>query len=272
MDRSLTVHRLQSLLDDLRDETKVVESMLIGIRPADWSLATPADGWSIGDQVTHLAYFDEAATLAAVDEEGFRVHAGLLESHGPDFAAWVADENRSIDPSDQYEWFRQARDRLIRAFEPLDAKARVPWYGPSMSATSCISARIMETWAHGQDIADAVRIEYPQSMRLYHIAHLGVRTFAFSFLVHQLPVPDVPVTVDLEAPDGTRWVWGDPEDSDSVVGSAIDFCYVVTQRRSVRDTSLTVCGPIATEWLNIAQAFAGPPTLVRVPQEPGRTP
>ena len=127
VERSLTVHRLQSLLDDLRDETKAVESILIGIRTADWSLATPAHGWSIGDQVTHLAYFDEAATLAAVDEDGFRVHAGLLESHGPDFAAWVADENRSIDPGDQYEWFRQARDRLIRAFEPLDAKARVPW-------------------------------------------------------------------------------------------------------------------------------------------------
>jgi uncharacterized protein (TIGR03084 family) len=266
------VPRLQSLLDDLRDETKVIEFILSGIRPADWSMATPAEGWSIGDQVTHLAYFDEAATLAAVDEEGFRVQAGLLESHGPDFSAWVADQSRSMDPRDQYEWFRRVRDRLICVFEPLDAKARVPWYGPSMSAASCISARIMETWAHGQDIADAVGTEYPQSMRLYHIAHLGVRTLAFSFLVHELPVPDVSVTVNLEAPDGTRWVWGDPREPDSVVGSAIDFCYVVTQRRPVRDTSLTVCGPVATEWLTVAQAFAGPPTLVGVPPVPGRTP
>jgi uncharacterized protein (TIGR03084 family) len=263
--------RLQSLLDDLRDETKVVESILNSIRPADWSMATPADGWSIGDQVTHLAYFDEAAALAAVDEEAFRAHAGLLESHGPDFSAWVADQNRSMGPSDQYEWFRRARDRLIRVFEPLDAKARVPWYGPSMSAASCISARIMETWAHGQDIADAVTTEYPQSMRLYHIAHLGVRTFAFSFLVRELPVPDASVTVDLEAPDGTRWMWGDPGAPDSVIGSALDFCYVVTQRRSVRDTSLTVRGAVATEWLTVAQAFAGPPTLVKVSPHPGRT-
>jgi uncharacterized protein (TIGR03084 family) len=265
------VARFQSLLGDLRDETKAVESILNGIRPVDWSKATPADGWSIGDQVTHLAYFDEAATLAAVDEEGFRAHAGLLESHGPDFSAWVADQNRSMDPSNQYEWFRRARGRLISAFKPLDAKARVPWYGPSMSAASCISARIMETWAHGQDIADAVTTEYPQSMRLYHIAHLGVRTFAFSFQVHELPVPDTSVTVDLEAPDGSRWVWGDPGAPDSIIGSAVDFAYVVTQRRSVRDTSLTVCGAVATEWLTVAQVFAGPPTLVKVPPERGGT-
>jgi uncharacterized protein (TIGR03084 family) len=266
------VPRVQSLLGDLRDETKVVELILDGIRPADWSMATPADGWSIGDQVTHLAYFDEAATLAAVDEEGFRAHAGLLESHGPDFSAWVADQNRSMDPSDQYEWFRRARGCLMRAFDPLDAKARVPWYGPSMSAASCITARIMETWAHGQDIADAVMTEYPQSMRLYHVAHLGVRTRSFSFLLHELPVPDVPVTVDLEAPDGTRWLWGDTGTPDSVVGPALDFCYVVTQRRPVGATSLTVSGPAANEWLSVAQAFAGPPTLVRASPEPGRTP
>jgi uncharacterized protein (TIGR03084 family) len=265
------VPQLVSLLNDLSDETKVIESILNGLRPADWSLATPADGWSIGDQVTHLAYFDEAATLAAADEEGFRAHAGLLASHGPDFSAWVADQNRSMDPSDQYEWFHRARHCLLRGFGPLDAKVRVPWYGPSMSAASCISARIMETWAHGQDIADAVASEYPQSMRLYHVAQLGVRTLGFSFLVHELPVPDVPLSVDLEAPDGTRWRWGEAGAQDSVVGPALDFCYVVTQRRPVAGTRLTVSGPVATEWLSVAQAFAGPPTLVRASPEPGRT-
>jgi uncharacterized protein (TIGR03084 family) len=266
------VPRLQSLLDDLGAETKVVESMLDGIGTAGWSTATPANGWSIGDQVTHLAYFDEAATLAAADEKGFRAHAGLLESHGPDFSAWVADQHRAMDPIDQYDWFRRARDGLMRAFERLDARARVPWYGPPMSAASCISARIMETWAHGQDIADAIGIEYPQSLRLYHVAHLGVRTLAFSFHVHEQPVPEGPVTVDLEAPDGTRWLWGDTESPDSVVGPALDFCYVVTQRRPVGATGLTVSGSVATKWLSVAQAFAGPPTLARSWPEPRRAP
>jgi uncharacterized protein (TIGR03084 family) len=256
---------LQGLLDDLRDETTVVESMLKALRPTHWSLATPAEGWSIGDQVTHLAYFDEAATLAVVDDDGFGAHAKELESHGPDFSAWVADQYRSMRPSDQHAWFRRARARLIATFEPLVSKERLPWYGPPMSAASCISARIMETWAHGQDIAEALNLDYPQSKRLYHVAHLGVRTFAFSFQVHDLPVPDVPVWVDLEAPDGTRWTWGDPKSTEVVSGSALDFCYVVTQRRHVSNTELVARGPFANQWLKVAQAFAGPPTLGRAP-------
>jgi uncharacterized protein (TIGR03084 family) len=257
--------RLETLLDDLRDETTVVESILRTLRVAQWSTATPAEGWSIGDQVTHLAYFDEAATLAAVDEDSFRLHVTELESHGVDFSAWVAAQHRSMCSSDQHEWFRGARKRLISTFEGLHSTARVPWYGPTMSAASCISARIMETWAHGQDIADAIAIEYPQSTRLYHIAHLGVRTFAFSFLVHGVPVPSALVRVDLEAPDGSRWIWGEPTWSDSVTGSALEFCYVVTQRKHVSETSLAIDGRVASQWLSLAQAFAGPPTFGRPP-------
>jgi uncharacterized protein (TIGR03084 family) len=262
MERSPVVS-LQALLDDLSDETTTLESILNDLRPAQWSLATPAEGWSIGDQVTHLAYFDEAATLAAMDEDGFRRQAGDLGSRGPDFSAWVADQYRSMDWRDQHEWFRRARTRLIATFEPLDVKAAIPWYGPPMSASSCVSARLMETWAHGQDVADALAIAYPQSLRLSHIAHLGVRTIGFSFLVHGVAAPDVPVRVDLEAPDGSRWTWGEPESSERVTGQAVDFCLVVTQRRHVRETGLDVRGGIAAQWLSLAQAFAGPPTFAR---------
>ncbi len=255
--------RLQGLLDDLSDETAVVESILNNLRPAQWSVATPAEGWSIGDQVAHLAYFDEAAILAAADEEGFRRQADDLQSHGPDFSAWVADQYRSMNPREQHEWFRRARTRLVAAFEPLDGKARIPWYGPPMSASSCVSARLMETWAHGQDIADALAIEYPQSPRLRHIAHLGVRTIGFSFLVHGVAAPDASVRVELEAPDGSRWTWGEPDSSERVTGQAVDFCFVVTQRRNVRDTCLDVRGRVAAQWVSMAQAFAGPPTLGR---------
>jgi uncharacterized protein (TIGR03084 family) len=126
----------------------------------------------------------------------------------------------------------------------------------------------METWAHGQDVADALVRKYPQSMRLYHVAHLGVRTFSFSFRVHGLEIPDVSVRVDLEAPDHTRWTWGDPESQEAVTGRALDFCYVVTQRRHVSETELMVQGPVAAQWLKVAQAFAGPPTITQRPIKP----
>ncbi len=72
--------------------------------------------------------------------------------------------------------------------------------------------------------------------------------------------------VELEAPGGDRWTWGDQELKDVVAGPAEDFCLVVTQRRHLDDTALTVRGPLAAEWMSIAQAFAGPPTEGRPPR------
>ena len=51
-----------------------------------------------------------------------------------------------------------------------------------------------------------------------------------------------------------------PTLDDSVTGPAEDFCLVVTQRRHVDDTRLAVRGPLAREWMECAQAFAGPAT------------
>ena len=64
----------------------------------------------------------------------------------------------------------------------------------------------------------------------------------------------------LTAPGGETWTWGDPASPDRVEGSALDFCLVVTQRRLLADTELTVTGDAAREWMAIAQAFAGGPT------------
>ncbi len=123
----------------------------------------------------------------------------------------------------------------------------------------------METWAHGQDVADALGVPREPTGRLRHIAHLGVRTFGFCFRLHGRPVPDPPVRVELTAPDGTTWAWGPAGARDRVTGPALDFCLVVTQRRHLTDTALEVHGPVATEWISIAQAFAGAPGGGRTP-------
>ncbi len=250
-------------------ETQCLSTILGGLAQGQWAAETPAAGWTIGDQVTHLAYFDEAATLAALDEDAFGRRAAQLGTHGPDFSAWVAAQYRTMGPLEMRQWFQGAREKLIATFETLDPSARLPWYGPSMSVASCVTARLMETWAHGQDVADTLQIDYPQSIRLYHVAHLGVRTRSFSFAVHGLAPPDAPIRVILEAPDGSEWAWGDSNATELVTGPAVDFCYVVTQRRHLLDTNLAVVGPAAAAWLNVAQAFAGPPTRAR-PPAPGR--
>jgi uncharacterized protein (TIGR03084 family) len=134
-----------------------------------------------------------------------------------------------------------------------------------MSVASSATARLMETWAHGQDIADALGATREPTGRLRHIAHLGVSTRGFTFALRQRPVPGTPVRVELAAPGGGTWAWGPDGAPDRVTGPAVDFCLVVTQRRNLADTSLTVTGPAAAEWMAIAQAFAGLPTDGRPP-------
>jgi uncharacterized protein (TIGR03084 family) len=250
---------LALLLSDLDDETTPLIEVLSRLQPSQWGLPTPAEGWSIADQVSHLAFFDEAATLAATDPERFRSEAAELVARGPNFTSYVAQSCRSILPHELLAWFRKTRADYVTTFATLDASTRLPWYGPPMSAASSATARLMETWAHGLDIADTLEISFEGTSRLRHIAHIGVRTFDFSFQAHGLEAPSTEVRVELAAPDGSAWAWGDPSASERIVGSALDFCLVVTQRRHPDDTDLVATGSIASQWLTVAQAFAGPP-------------
>lgn len=105
------------------------------------------------------------------------------------------------------------------------------WFGPPMSAASTATARLMETWAHGLDVADTLGVAVRPTARLKSIAHLGVRTRDFAFSVHGLAAPAEPFRVELSAPDGGAWTWGPEDGAQRVTGSAVDFCYLVTQRR-----------------------------------------
>jgi uncharacterized protein (TIGR03084 family) len=253
------------LLADLEAETRVVEDMLSTLSPATWDAPTPAPGWAIRDQVSHLAYFDEAATRAVVDPERFRAAEARQVSRSPHFADEVAQRHRKLPPAELLVWFQDARQHVVRTASGLDPKLRVPWYGPDMSLASSITARLMETWAHGQDLADTLGVERTATGRLRHVAHLGVGTFGFAFALHGKPVPADPVRVELIDPAGGTWTWGPEGARDLVSGPALDFCLVVTQRRHLADTALAVGGPVAAQWLSLAQAFAGPPGPRRAP-------
>jgi uncharacterized protein (TIGR03084 family) len=160
--------------------------------------------------------------------------------------------------------WRTDRARLLEVARVVDPSARVPWYGPAMAARSFITARLMETWAHGQDVADALGVQRVPTSRLRHVAHIGVRARPFSYMIRSMALPAESVYVALEGPEGDRWEWGEPA-ANRVTGAALDFCLVVTQRRHVTDTRLVVEGPAALEWIEIAQAFAGAPGTGRRP-------
>jgi uncharacterized protein (TIGR03084 family) len=257
---------MAALLADLQAETADLDAMLAPLTDGEYRTPTPAAGWCISDQVSHLAYFDEAALLAATDPARFKIGAAQLMARGAGFTDEVAARHRATPGPELRDWFRRARGELVAGFATVDPAARLPWYGPDMSAASSVTARLMETWAHGQDVADALGVRRRPTARLRHIAHIGVRTIGFSFILRGRPVPTVPVRVEIGAPDGSTWTWGPDDAADVVRAPALDFCLVVTQRRHPADTALTASGAVATEWISIAQAFAGAPGPGRPPQ------
>ena len=135
-----------------------------------------------------------------------------------------------------------------------------------MAVASSVTARIMETWAHGQDVADALGVGRPLTGRLRHVCDIGIRARPFSYRNRGLPPPETPLRVELVAPDGSSWEWGPPDAADRVTGTALDFALVVTQRRLAADSDLVVEGDDARTWMGFAQAFAGNPTDT----DPGR--
>jgi uncharacterized protein (TIGR03084 family) len=179
--------------------------------------------------------------------------------------AGAVEQGRSRAPAQVLAWWREQRARLLDGARGLDAKACIPWYGPPMGALAFLSARLMETWIHGQDVADTLGAERRPTARLRHVAFIAVRARAFNYAQHGRALPAGEVRVELQAPDGSTWAWGAEDAADRVSGDALDFCLLAAQRRHLLDTDLRVEGPLAVEWMGIAQAFAGPPG-------PGRRP
>lgn len=254
---------LDAVIDDLAAEQRALESVIERMPSETWELPTHAPGWAVRDQVAHLAQFDAMAALAIRDPERFRTHLRAPENSEQAYL----ERARSIAPAGLLSQWRANSLELIKAAKTLDPSARVPWAGPAMSAVSFITARLMETWSHGLDVVDVVGIERPDTDRLRHVAFIGVRARPYSYTNRGLDVPAIPIRISLTAPSGAIWEMGEETEENVIRGTATDFCRVVTRRRHVADTNLEVRGPVAQEWMGIAQAFAGPPGAGRQPGE-----
>ncbi|MCU1486666.1 MAG: wyosine base formation [Actinomycetia bacterium] len=256
---------LGELCDDLLAERADLVAVLAPLDESAWHTPTPAPGWSVLDQITHLAFFDDRTRQAIVDPDAFLAGLAHALADVDGFTEEVAAAHRHLTGEEELAWLVRAGLELTDTARSLDGSQRVPWYGPTMSLTSHVTARIMETWAHGQDVVDALGAERLPTDRLRHVAFLGARAVPNSYVAQGRPVPEVPVRVELTGPSGDVWAFGPDGAADVVRGPALDFCLVVTQRRHRDDTALTTEGAVAAEWLSIAQAFAGPPGTGREP-------
>jgi uncharacterized protein (TIGR03084 family) len=255
-----------SLLVDLDAESADLDALVGELPEAAWRRPTPSPGWTIADQVAHLAWTDDIAALAANDPDAFQVAlAGLIDgSASVDSIAAVA---AARPPAELLAWWRDRRAALATALLAVPPAGRIPWFGPPMAAASMATARLMETWAHGQDVADAFGVERQPTARLRHVAHIGVRARDFAFRANGLEPPADEFFIVLTGPAGERWTWGPADEAQRVSGPALDFCLLVTQRRHRDDLAITAFGTDAVRWLTIAQAFAGPPGEGRRPEQ-----
>jgi uncharacterized protein (TIGR03084 family) len=275
---------LAVLLGDLNDESAELDAMVGGLSDVDFERPTPSPGWTIAHQIAHLGWTDTVATIAVTDPDGFNAVLAQAVEDPLGFVDRAAIEGLAPPPELLARW-RAGRSTLADALIRMPAGTKAPWFATAMSATSMATGRLMETWAHGGDVADALGVTRQPTSRLRHIAYLGYRAMGHSFATHVRPVPEQSVRVELAAPAGTArlpedradpsphatgrsetlWTFGPEQSANVVTGTALDFCLLVTQRRHRDDLALEATGPIADEWLDVAQAFAGPPGAGRAP-------
>lgn len=249
---------LDDVLADLEAEGGQLDDLVAPLDDAGWHRPTPAEGWDVAHQVAHLAWTDECAVKAATDKTAWDevVLAAIADPDG--FVDAEAAAGARAPHEQLLDRWRTGRAALTKVLREYPSDQKLPWFGPPMSATSMATARFMETWAHGRDVADGLGVTLPPSDRVRHVVHLGVRTRGFAFANNGLEPPTAPIRVSLTLPSGALFEHGPADAEQSVTGSAYDFALLVTQRAHRADLDLVANGPEADAWLDIAQAFAGP--------------
>jgi uncharacterized protein (TIGR03084 family) len=251
--------------DDFREESQALFDLLADLDSGSFTCTTAFKDWTVNDVIRHLHVWNVAADLSLTDESEF---ARLLDQVS------VADGLREFElnwlggmvGTELLETWRDFFIGMSERFVSADPKRRVKWAGPDMSVRSSITARLMETWAHGQEVYDALGVVRTNTDRIKNIAVLGINTYGWTYQCRGLTPPENPPFVRLTAPSGEIWTWNEEDDGNCIAGSAEGFCQTVTQVRNVADTDLVTVGDVATQWMSMAQCFAGPP---ETPPPPG---
>ncbi|MCZ0980744.1 maleylpyruvate isomerase N-terminal domain-containing protein [Streptomyces diastatochromogenes] len=121
------------VLDDLREESEELDSIVAELSEEQWRADTPAPGWTLAHQIAHLAWTDRAALLAATDAEAFAAETEKALTAPDLFVDEGAEEGETParrPPRPLARRSRAAPGGPARG----PARARFPWYGPPMSA------------------------------------------------------------------------------------------------------------------------------------------
>ena len=245
-----------------KEESDALYNLLINADNNSFKLNTQFKSWTINDVLYHLHVWNIAALLSLKNENEFKefmqnfIEAIKSGNSAREYEKKLSNNAEGLDLL--YLW-KETYEKVSDEFAQSDPKKRVKWAGPDMSVRSSITARHMETWAHGQEIFDQLGFERIDTDRIKNIVVIGVNTFGWTFINRNLTVPEKMPKLSLLSPSNKLWEWNEDNEENVISGSATEFGQVVTQVRNIDDTSLEVTGKIANEWMSIAQCFAGPP-------------
>ena len=253
---------------DFKAESDGLYALMKDLDDAAFAEPTQFKGWTLTNVLEHLHMWNWAAHQSHADEAHF---TAWLESALPKvmqggMRAYEAEWNDGVSGrallAKWHGFYTQMADDMVQ----VDPKKRLKWAGPDMSARSSISARLMETWAHGQEVYDHLGVVRQNKDHIKSIVVLGINTFGWTYATRGETPPGERPYVRLEAPSGEIWEFGEPSNDERIEGKAEEFCQTVTQTRNIADTDLTVTGAVATDWMGKAQCFAGAP---ETPPAPG---
>ena len=244
---------------DFRDESDALYDVVSGLGAEDMEAATAFKGWTPTAIIRHLHVWNWAAHQSVADTPAFGefIAAAMARVQDGGLPAFETDWLDGLAGDALLQAWRQTYDEVADGFAAADPKQRVKWAGPDMSALSSITARLMETWAHGQAIYDQQGIVRQNADRIRNIVQLGLNTYVWTFANRGVEAPGPLPQLILTGPSGAEWVYGEDNGAERIEGLAEEFCQVVTQTRNIDDTKLSVTGPNATAWMAKAQCFAG---------------
>jgi uncharacterized protein (TIGR03084 family) len=254
---------MREILSDLVAEQQALDQFLQRINERQWNLPTSAPGWSIKDTVSHLAYTERFA--ARVLSEGSSVISDIGTTDIDEWTAIGVLEGRDMRYQQVIEWWRNSRADVVDALSRMDGSDRVPWIAGDMSARAFATVRLMETWAHGLDIKDAMdglltfdeEEEDPtaDTSRIRHVAWLAHRMLPYAFAEAGEEFPQSGIRLELMGPRYARWVYGPEEAEDVIKGIAAEWCRIAVHRLDAGATSLKAEGSKAETALKVVRTY-----------------
>jgi uncharacterized protein (TIGR03084 family) len=248
------VSDVSELIADLEAEQRSLQDVVRVIDADAWMTPTPSWGWDVRDTISHLAHTDEMA-IATMHGTGDGINdLSARSASGEDLTYRGVLRGRKLSGAGALAWWDDSSAQVRVALAELDPVVRVPW-GIGMRGPSLVTARLMETWAHGLDVRSALHVDANDTDRLAHVAWLSTRALPYAYSVAGEEPPPDPLYVELTLPSGAVFTYGPPDAVNRITGRADEYCRVFVQRAHVSDTSLVAEGVAAERALRVARAY-----------------